>query len=335
MSPTDRRAFLKQSSRILASSIGLGSIGAVAGSPGRQQRVQNSGTGQEKVSERQTSVRGRIRTTDPSELHRAYREAYGPAAAGRVVSLWKKYSNAVLRGDLSSQEAYETLVDEAKGLSPDLAADIEAVEKAKNTAGYGIDSPLQQRVEAGEVDPSDDTVDRVTSGGGLSLLSSKSIYLAEGGTGGEGYTGFRDSAYNTGKNKVVSICEQAGFGSLSQWAWLEGNVYVDDGGNYEIVCDYFENGLIVGGSASYDIWIQEEGEDHKTWKTLRSTSSSVYGNDERAVQFALSSDTIYNVGVRLLTSTSGIGEALCDYQTINSDGSVRGLEINDFQIEPI
>lgn len=114
---------------------------------------------------------------------------------------------------------------------------------------------------------------------------------------------------------------------------MEGNIYIDTGGTHDIVVDYFQNGWILGGSAQYDIWVQEEGTSHKNYSTLKSTDNSVFGNETRATQYTFDDDTVYNIGVRLKTEISGLAQALSDFQTINADGSTRGLEINSLRVE--
>lgn len=275
----------------------------------------------------ESDVKERIRNTDPKAIRQAYADAYGKRVAARVVSRWRSYARKVLNDQMQPDLAFDEFLKDIASLSADLRRDIADAKRAANSNAL--------RTEQG-VAVAEQTLDKsspeVTD---ISTQDTQEVLLIDGGVGGDGFTGFRDSNYYTDLNKVTAICETAGAGFISQWAWLEGNVYIQNGGTHDLICDYFENGLVVGGSASYDLWIQEEGEDYKTWSNLKSTDSSVYGQDTRAAQFTLSSDTVYNVGVRLKVETSGIGEALSDYQTINADGSTRGLEINELRLEPV
>ncbi|WP_121820411.1 RNA polymerase sigma factor [Halostella salina] len=313
--PVDRRTFLKTT----ATTVGGVATLAAASTTGR--------AGGDSGRPPADDVKERIRDADPDAIREAYAEAYGKRVAGKVVARWRRYARKVLRDRMDAEAAFEAFLDDISSLSGDLRRDIADARRAVRSNDLRTDHG--EAVAAGELDRDSAAVTDVTT------QDSQEVLLIDGGVGGDGVTGFRDSNYYTNLNKVTAICETLGAGFISQWAWLEGNVYIQNGGTHDLVCDYFENGLVVGGSASYDVWIQEEGDDYKTWGNLKSTSSSVYGEDSRAAQFTLSDDSVYNVGVRLKVETSGIGEALSDYQTINADGSTRGLEINELRLEPV
>lgn len=274
------------------------------------------------------TVKRRLDKTQPSDIREQFTELYGAQVAKEAVSLWKRFARDVMAGQMSEDEALAVFFEELQQSSPVVGQDLSRSHRSSGEQ-LELQTDSQRKVSNGTLGPSSPSVTTVTP------QDSQEVILFDGGVGGSGVVGFRDSNYYTNLDKVTSICETIGVGDVSQWAWLEGNVYIENGGTHDIVCDYFENGLVVGGSAQYDVWVQEEGESYKNYNTLKSTSSSVNGNETRSVQYVFSNDTVYNLGVRLKTTISGFAQALSDYQTINADGSTRGLEINSLNVQPV
>lgn len=314
--PCNRRSFAK---RVGAAAIGSSVLGSTNSGA-------SNGSGSGSVSPDDT-IEERIRKSDPQELLRFFSEQYGSNVAKKVVQLWKRYTDAILKGRLNRDEALTQLFDEVKQLSPQLRHDINRAQTLQSSEDVGFTSQYQAKVESGELEPDDPSVTNI------STQDTQELLLIDGQVGGSG-VGFRDSHYYVNINTLTSIVEIVAIGSITQWAWLEGNFYVENGGTHEIVADYWHNGFLGGGGASYDIWLQE-GDSFKTWLDLRDVSASVFGNESRAVQATLSSDSVYNFGIRLKTSINGLTEAVVDYQTVNADGSTRQLEINNMHIEPV
>ncbi|WP_135824619.1 hypothetical protein [Halorussus ruber] len=269
----------------------------------------------------------RIRKTDTDGIYRMFSDQYDPKVARRVVQIWEQYTNRVLNGRLTEQQAFDRIMSSLKKLSPELRTDINNARRARTSDRTGVASENQRKVANSELKRSSPSVTDITT------QDTQEILLIDGQVGGTG-VGYRDSHYYEDQDIVTSIVETAGIGDLTQWAWLEGNAYIQNGGRHDIVCDYWQNGGVLGGNASYDIWVQEEGESYKTWLNLATTSNLVYGNKTRAVQYNFNSDTVYNFGIRLKTSISGIADALVDFQTVNADGSTRQLKINSLRVKP-
>lgn len=314
-----RRSFIK--------SVGSVGIGATIFSTGVTAEPGDKASSE--VSEGDT-FEERIRKSDPSELYETYARFYSSTVAEEVTRIWKHYTQAVLDDKLTRNEAINKFFAEIKQVSPDLRHDLEAAqaEFARVNAKQGT----KITVEAPIVDENLSTQDLNT----IEPQYTGEVLYNDGAVGGSG-VGFRDSHYYLNQDILTSIVEITPAGSITQWAEFQGAFYIGDGdgGTYRATADYWHNGMLVGGSASYQMWIQPRGSSGKTFFELRSPSSSVHGNESRSVQMTLSGDQVYDFGFRLTTAINGISHALVDYQTVNADGSTRQLKLNSLTLNPI
>ncbi|SFR85879.1 hypothetical protein SAMN05216559_0146 [Halomicrobium zhouii] len=305
-----RRALIK---RVGACSVaGITASGITSASPTRDRSREREETGDGANGSSKES----IRQTSAKEVYELYRETYGKDVARKAKSLWVEYANAVLEDRLSHSKAFARFKQQLADYSPEFRRALENQEKQSEREQL---SPLQQSVADGNVDPDDESVSVI---GGVSTQDNQDILLIDGQENGSGVVGFRKSDYDTGKNHLLCITATPGAGDVRQEVWLEGNIYVQNGGPHDIVLEYFENGGVIGASASYDVWVMEEGDSHKTWHDLKSVNSSVNGSGSIGTRYNFADDTVYNVGIRLKCVASGLGKAAADFHTINGPSEI-------------
>lgn len=276
------------------------------------------------------NIKERIRESDPQKLYDYYANKYSPEIAKKVREIWKRYTQAILNGQLRVDVAKAKAFNELMGVSPELRRDLEAARAERSTIDENSTNttPSVDRRQTNRV-----STESYTTPG---EMFSGELLLIDGNVGGSG-VGYRDSHYYLEDNILTSIVEIVAIGSITQWAELTGNFYIaqGDGGTYRATANYWHNGMLISGSATYDMWIHPRNSSSKTFFNFQSPGASVYGNESRSVQLSLSSDTVYDFGFRLTTSINGITEALVDYQTINADGSTRQFRLDSLRLDPV
>lgn len=264
--------------------------------------------------------RKRFKNTDLDAIHDVYESQYGTSAADVVVENWRSFCKQVLNKEVSEQQALHNLIIKIAEENPEVLDDYETVseEISKALTKSNLESkPVQE-----------------TSNRGVSTMDDQQIYLNYARDGGSGVVGVRDSKYDVDKNRIQALTAVPGVGTVTQWVEIDGNVYIDNGGEHRIICDYYENGVVAGGSALYEIYISPE-DDIRTYAELEEVGGPVEGREKRAVQLNLSGDTFYDIGVRLTCSTSGLAKAGTDYYTGNIPSGTRTLDINELRLESI
>jgi len=278
--------------------------------------------GQEEGDQPGSETSTRISKSDQREVHKIVSTLYGESVADDFIGIWKQYQSTVANREISKSVAADRMQQHAKEELPSvLADDIRKFESYDPRSG--LQSQTEYELAHGELHPEQDGVQEIDFT--ATSDNRRKIILHEGNEDENGYIGYKDSSAYPNQNKLTAICEVPGAGSVDAMAELISTSWVKNGGNWDVVWKFFENGLKAGGDCDYDIWIQEEGKSYKDFVTVRSPGSAVNGIKERSRQYNFDDDTVYNIGFRLYTATSGIARALVDWQTINLDGSTRGL----------
>lgn len=303
---TSRRTVLKS---------GLGTIGAI----GTGMFSTNSVTAQKIISQSDGVGKPEVESRVNEEFMKKQLEMrYGETVAEQMIDIRNRYKSAVETGVLTEEAAYSELINTYIDELPyTVAQNFKKIKK--NDPQTGLQSQTQYDLANGELHPEDNRVQKITSDDTLS-----EFVFNEGNTGGSGFP--RGSNAYEYQNRITAWCEAVFVGWATAWAELETNLWIEEGGSWDIVWKGFENGLVFGGDCDYQIWIQEQGNSYKNFETVKSPGGGVHGDFERSRQYNFDSDTVYNVGFRLYTSTSGIAKALVDFQTINADGSTRGIK---------
>ena len=307
-----RRELLKSIGVCSVASVTVPGIGSASSTRSRRLSREESET----AGDINGSSKESIRQTSAKEVYELYRESYGKDVARKARNLWKEYTKAVLQDRLAHSEAFTRFKQQLADYSPEFN---QALENQERQAESEQLSPLQQSVADGSVNPDDESVSVI---GGVSIQDNQGILLIDGHKGGSGVLGFRKSDYNTSKNHLLCIAATPGAGDVRQTVWLEGNIYVQSGGPHDIALEYYENGGVLGASASYDVWVMEEGDSHKSWHPLKSVNSSVEGDGSIATRYNFADDTVYNIGIRLKCVASGLGKAAADFHTVNGPSEI-------------
>jgi len=279
--------------------------------------------GQEEGDQSDSDISGRVSRSNKKEVHNLVSTLYGESVADDLVRIWQRYQSAVADGRINESLALDRIEQHVREeLSAVLADDIREFDN--HDPRSGLQSQREYELAHGELHPERDDVQKID----FTATSDdrREISLYEGNEDENGYVGYRDSSAYPNQNKLIAVCEVPGFGSVSAWAELEATTWMENGGTWDVVWEFYEKGLNLGGTCEYDIWIQEEGKSYKDFVTVRNPNAGVDGTKERARQYNFDDDTVYNIGVRLFTAASGVAKVLVDWQTISQGyPSTRGL----------
>lgn len=154
---------------------------------------------------------------------------------------WRPFCRRVINEEVSEQQALRNLISKVAEQNSEILSHYNRVsdEISESLAKSDLKStPAQQ-----------------TSDKGVSTMDNQRVFLNYARDGGSGVLGLRDSKYDVDKNRLQALTAVPGAGLVSQWVETDGNVYISDGGDHRIICDYYENGVVAGGSALYEIYI--------------------------------------------------------------------------------